>query len=335
MIRRAGRFAVYTGWKLFLKDMQIDPQRVLRLAELPADLFNRDNATLTTQEYFQLWHGVEQAAGQKQVPLMMAECFSAEAFDPPIFACLCSPDFVTAVQRLSLYKPLIGPMLLDIRQQSYSLDLTIECYGYTGQLPRSLAATEVVFFTQIARLATRERIVPRSVTLPHLPENMTAYTDYFGCDISQGDSTAISFSMEDARKPFLTSSAPMWAFFEEGLNKKLADLGSNASTTERVRAVLLEALPSGESGVDYVASKLAMNKRTLQRKLSAEAESFQTVLTAVRTELADHYLGKSALSLGEISFLLGFQEANSFIRAYRSWKGISPGSYREQTLLKA
>nr|WP_248376767.1 helix-turn-helix domain-containing protein [Vibrio cyclitrophicus] len=39
---------------------------------------------------------------------------------------------------------------------------------------------------------------------------------------------------------------------------------------------------------------------------------------------------KSTLSLGDISFLLGFKEANSFIRAYSNWKGVSPGIYREQ-----
>ncbi|MCV3264817.1 helix-turn-helix domain-containing protein [Vibrio harveyi] len=50
----------------------------------------------------------------------------------------------------------------------------------------------------------------------------------------------------------------------------------------------------------------------------------------VRAELADHYLEKSQMSLAEISFLLGFQEVNSFIRAYSTWRGVSPGHYREQ-----
>ena len=97
-----------------------------------------------------------------------------------------------------------------------------------------------------------------------------------------------------------------------------------------MKAVLLEALPSGDSSIEGVAEKLAMSKRTLQRKLSSEKESFQVLLQNVRAELADHYLEKSQMSLGEISFLLGFQESNSFIRAYSSWKGVSPGHFREQ-----
>ena len=64
-----------------------------------------------------------------------------------------------------------------------------------------------------------------------------------------------------------------------------------------------------------------MSKRTLQRKLTSEAESFQSVLQSVRAELADHYLESSKMSLGEIAFLIGFRESNSFIRAYSTWKG--------------
>lgn len=79
-----------------------------------------------------------------------------------------------------------------------------------------------------------------------------------------------------------------------------------------------------------MADKLAISKRTLQRKLTEEAETFQSVLMAMREELAKHYLQKSDMPLGEISYLLGFKEPNSFIRAFSSWKGISPSVYRNQ-----
>ena len=98
-----------------------------------------------------------------------------------------------------------------------------------------------------------------------------------------------------------------------------------------MRAVLLEALPSGESSIEAVAARLAMTKRTLQRKLAAESQNYKLLLQTLRTELAEHYLEKSRLGLNEIAFLLGFKEPNSFIRAYTQWKGIGPGQYRTAT----
>ncbi len=329
-MKRARKFAVSPSWKVLFSDMQIDTAAVLRYAKLPADLFSLENASLSPAEYFQLWEALEQVAGEQEVALLLAQHLSAESFDPPIFASMCSPDLNTALKRLSHYKPLIGPMILDVAVTSKDTRLTIHCYGYEEHIPRSLGMSELVFFTQLSRIATRSNIQPLAIELPDLPSKLELYIDYFGCDVGQGNAVSIRFSAEDAKRPFLTSNAAMWEYFESKLNQKLADLDSTATTVERVRAVLLEALPSGYGSIESVADKLAMSKRTLQRKLTSEAESFQSVLQLVRAELADHYLESSKMSLGEIAFLIGFCESNSFIRAYSTWKGMSPGYYREQ-----
>ncbi|OAJ57090.1 AraC family transcriptional regulator [Paraburkholderia ginsengiterrae] len=329
-MKRANRFVIGTNWRLMLNDMRIDPAAVLAHAGLPADLLHRDDIALSAPDYFRLWRGMELAAGDREVALLLVEHFRAEAFDAPIFASLCSPNFNVAARRLSLYKPLIGPMLLDVDQGLKSTRLTLSIYGAEGRLPHTLSLAELVFFCQLIRVGTREHIVPQAAWLPELPRDIAPYEAYFGCPLRRADRTEICFSAADAARPFLTSNAAMWDFFESRLNQKLADMDARASTAARVRAVLLEALPSGEASIETVADRLAMSKRTLQRKLTSEAESFQGIMTSTRTELADHYLKQSALSLAEISFLLGFQEPNSFIRAYQGWKGMSPGSFRMQ-----
>jgi len=328
-MKRASRFSIPPQWKLMLLDMGIDPQLVLAYAKLPADLYNQAQASVTPSEYFQLWQGVDRAAGDKELPLLLAKNMNAETFDAPIFASICSSNLNVALNRIRQYKPLIGPMMLDLEQNEYATKLTISCYEYHEDLPLSLSLTELVFFTQLARLATRENIIPLALELPELPHNLADYEAYFGCPLTKANKDSIHFKAEDSQKPFLTQNLAMWEFFEDKLNQKLADLDSCANTVDRIRAVLLESLPSGRSSIDHVANTLAMSKRTLQRKLSAEAETYQSVLQSVRGELADHYLQKSKISLGEISFLLGFNEASSFIRAYSAWKGISPGHYRD------
>jgi AraC-like DNA-binding protein len=79
-----------------------------------------------------------------------------------------------------------------------------------------------------------------------------------------------------------------------------------------------------------VAESLAVSKRTLQRRLTAEATSFQLLLNQTREGLALHYLSSSTLSNGEVSLLLGFDDANSFLRAFHQWTGVTPKSFRQQ-----
>jgi AraC-like DNA-binding protein len=331
-MKKATHFTVQRGWKIMLTDMGLNPAHVLALAGLPADLFSRRDATLSPQDYFNLWTGLEQAAGAEELPLLVGQAISVEAFDPPIFASICSPNLNTALERLAKFKPLIGPMTLAVDIGKDQTIATLDCYGYTDQIPRSLGATELVFFTQLARLATREEIVPVLLELPQLPKNGAPYEAYFGNPIRPGKVIRFGFAARDASRPFLTEDAAMWNFFEAELKQRLSDLETETTVMQRVKSALLEMLPSGESTIEEAARRLAMSKRTLQRQLSQESSSYKEVLNSTRQALAQHYLARSVISPPEISFLLGYQDSNSFLRAFKSWTGSTPGEFRTEHL---
>ncbi|USD63399.1 AraC family transcriptional regulator ligand-binding domain-containing protein [Vibrio sp. SCSIO 43140] len=331
-MRRANKFVIPPNWKLLFSDLGLNIEEVLAYAGLPKGLFSQEKIQLSPSQYFQLWRGVDLAAHGKEMPLEFAKVMSLEFFDVPIYAAICTPNLNAAAKRLQEYKPLIGPMLLDIKSTTDFTDLEISCYGYEEPLPLCLNLSELIFFTQLTRLATRQHVKPLQVELPALPSDIAAYESYFGCSITKGDSTRIRFSAKDANTPFLTSNQVMLNCFENELQKQLNEMVGEKQITDRVKSVLLDALPQGQSSIDFVARELAMSKRTLQRKLSTEAQSYQDVLQEVRQSLAQDYLTKSDLPVSEISFLLGFQESNSFIRAYTTWNGQSPNQLRERLI---
>ena len=77
-----------------------------------------------------------------------------------------------------------------------------------------------------------------------------------------------------------------------------------------------------------IADRLAVSTRTLQRRLGDEGTSFQQELSALREELARHYLTNTACSSAEISFLLGYADPSSFYRAFHDWTGVTPERVR-------
>ena len=168
-MKQALRFSVQPTWKVLLHDLGVSPATALRLAGLPGDLFTRPDATLTATEYFRLWHGLERAAGSVDLPLRIGRHISVEAFDPPIFASLCSANLRTALQRLAMFKRLIGPLAMTVESSPSETRVTLDCHGHAGPLPRGLAASELVFLTQLARLGTRQRIVPLRVDVAQAP----------------------------------------------------------------------------------------------------------------------------------------------------------------------
>ena len=328
-MKLASKFQVHPGWRVWLEDMAIDAASLLRIANLPKELLSRDDTYMSKEEYFRFFWALDEIAGELDIALLMADVFAVESFNPPLFASLCSPNFNVALERIQRFKPLIAPMRLE-------LDVTAECTTVricpesAGEsLPRSMVMIELVFFTQLVRTATRKHIDPVVVKSPIQPSNPERYSEYFGTQVEQGEVVELVFKAQDAKAPFLTENAGMWQFFEPELQKRLSKLSAEASTAERVKSALLELIPSGLVSVDNVACELAMSKRTLQRKLTAEGESYQNILSGTRKELAQFYLVKSQTSLAEISYLLGFQETTSFYRAFASWTGQTPEAYRE------
>ncbi|RMF44769.1 MAG: AraC family transcriptional regulator, partial [Deltaproteobacteria bacterium] len=108
------------------------------------------------------------------------------------------------------------------------------------------------------------------------------------------------------------------------------ELDAEASFASKVRSALLELLPSGQRSAEAVAKRLAVSKRTLQRRLADEATTFQIELNQVREQLARHYLANTDLPGAQISFLLGFEDPNSFVRAFHAWTGQTPERLRAQ-----
>ena len=155
-MKQATRFSVQPGWKVLIADLGVNPALVLKLSGLPADLFARKDASLSPADYFRLWHGLEQAAGTDMLPLKIGQHLSVEAFDPPIFASLCSANLNTALQRLSQFKQLVGPLTLTVEITVHQTNVTLDCAGNDEPIPRSLAAAELVLLTQLARFGTRK-----------------------------------------------------------------------------------------------------------------------------------------------------------------------------------
>jgi AraC-like DNA-binding protein len=85
---------------------------------------------------------------------------------------------------------------------------------------------------------------------------------------------------------------------------------------------------SGDTSPGKIALALGMSGRSLQRRLKEQGTSYVQVLRDTRRELAIGHLREQQCSVTEIAFLLGFEDASAFARAFRSWTGVSPSEFR-------
>lgn len=329
MVSAGARDYVIDGtWRTMLKDLGVSPAEVLKRAGLPLDLLHQDSPRLTPAAYYDFWNAVEAAVADPVFPIRICETVSADTFTPLLFAALCSPNLLVAAERAGRHKALVSPMRVTISDEDDLVAMDLSWDHAPPPPPTSLVLKELLVCVHLGRAATREPMCPVEVTSTALPPDLAPYEEFFGAPLRQGPRHRITFTRADATRPFLTSDEAMWKAFQPALRERLGGREGTRSATERVRSALFDALPSGVVGLEEVSRRLATSVRTLQRQIEAEGSSFQHILKETRERLARHYLESTTMTAAEIALLLGYDDPNSFSRAFKAWTGATPRAVR-------
>ncbi len=319
-------FTIDPGWSALLSDMAERPADLLRMARLPEDLFARHRPVLEPDDYYRFWSTMSEALNSEPSALLLGQTLAQTRFSPPLFAALCSPDLTAALTRLAGYKPLIGPIRLEVHDTMGGLEVTM--HAEDTMLPPEITVAQLVSLVHTARQALEKDIRPIAVELLNPPTHPD-YQAYFGRPLRKGPFDRVVFTREDAKSPCLSPETALFDQFEPDLRPRLDALTPDASMSDRVRAVLMEALPGGQAEAATVAKRLGLSTRSLQRRLAAEGTGFKDELQTLRARLARHYLQDAQHhTSAEIAFLLGYEDPNSFIRAFHDWTSTTPEALR-------
>ena len=172
---------------------------------------------------------------------------------------------------------------------------------------------------------------PLSVEFRHEePDDISPYNALFGCPVTFGmPANSVIFSSALLNLPVRDADPHLHQVLLKEAEAQLDRAFVGLPLQQRVRMLLNELLPQGKAQIEYVALRLHVSPRTLQRKLSDEGYTFTTLVSELRQELAERYLSQPHLSLSDIAHLLGFAEQSSFSHAFRNWRGCSPQAFRQ------
>ncbi len=106
---------------------------------------------------------------------------------------------------------------------------------------------------------------------------------------------------------------------------------SHANVAQGVVLEMVQRLASGQVDKETVARRMGISPSTLQRRLAAEGASFRQLLNDTRRDLAERYLQDRQRAIKDVAYSLGFADLSNFTRAFRSWFGVSPREYRNNT----
>jgi AraC-like DNA-binding protein len=99
-----------------------------------------------------------------------------------------------------------------------------------------------------------------------------------------------------------------------------------------VRAFVNDSLATALPTIETAAEASGLSTRTLQRQLAAHGLTYKQLIHQARFNRAVSLLLKRDSQIREIADELGYSHAAHFIRAFRSWTGLSPSEYRSRII---
>lgn len=128
--------------------------------------------------------------------------------------------------------------------------------------------------------------------------------------------------------PLPTQNADLRPWVEARAAESLRAMVADDAVVERVRRLITQELASGDVSLEFVAARLSLSRRTLNRRLAEAGCSFRSILESVREVRAKQLLLDSDLPLTAIADALGFKEQSAFQHAFRKWTGVTPLGFR-------
>jgi AraC-like DNA-binding protein len=235
------------------------------------------------------------------------------------------------LHKLARYKRLACPEKVWLEVEDGEARLRFEWFLADQDPPNFVTDLLFSFILNMAQRGTTKPIRPRRVELTRRRDNEQMLRRYFRCDLRFDAPRDLMVLDETALAlPMVNRNAQLLSVLLPGLELAVAQHNDDTTLVDDVRVAINESMCGARPGVSKVAKQLGMSPRTLQRRLGELGSTYQQLLDDVRRRAARRLLANTDLGIGEVAFLLGFEEMNSFTRAFQSWERTTPAKWREQ-----
>lgn len=190
-------------------------------------------------------------------------------------------------------------------------------YRVTDRLAIGRQTNELLAFgymTDLVRAFAGRNWKPERVVVPGRPASRGAIECAIGAEIADGEVAGIVMPAEllFVRNPNTHGAPPM--------EELPPDSDFMAVVSELARtSLLLES----RARIDWVARRLGMSRRSLQRALAARGVDFHAVLRGVACREACAML-RAGVRVTDIAGALGYSDTAHFTRAFTAWTGKAP-----------
>jgi AraC-like DNA-binding protein len=181
------------------------------------------------------------------------------------------------------------------------------------------------------KILTQGNFLPELVLFRHsATKPIATYRKYFRSPVLFGqDINGVVVKNELMQRKIVHANQQLHNLALDYIKKSLLTEGPEICS--QVRHLIAQSLTDPTLAIAFVADRLAVHERTLQRRLRTSGLTFEAILDSVREQRALELLCKSDLPMARIAELVGYEEQSSFSRACLRWFGRPPSDVRQHS----
>ncbi|RYD66711.1 MAG: AraC family transcriptional regulator [Verrucomicrobiaceae bacterium] len=314
-----------------LETIGLTPSAILRKSGLPLTVYGGDSL-ITSAQNFAIWRAIGELSNDPSIGWKFMSQVETDQYHPTLLAALHARTFGESIERLARYKQLCSAEEFKINPKRDEVAVEVAWPLVADEpVPNLLIDAVFALVLELGRRGTKTRLSPKRVELARRAAPENKFEEYFGCRINyRAGRDVLVLHAKDIERPFVTHNDELLMMLTPQFEQALEDGQSEQSVLDQVKWVLKRLLAGSRPDLSMVAKELGMGERTLQRRITGEGTSFRQLLNDTRRELVHGYLGNPSVEITEAAFLLGYEDPNSFYRAFRSWEGKTPAEWRAE-----
>ena len=327
------RSAGLTGYADLARALGLDPLRLAADARLPVAALSDPDLKIASSSVSRMLEAAARISGAEDFGLRLAEKRQLSNMGAVGLIAREQPTLRKALDVMAQYQWMQNDAVSVRIEEAGDIGVVRLDFDTQGKLAsRQAIELSIGVLCRNIRTLLGERWRPEAVCFRHAPpKKLDTYRRVFGVVPRFGqDFNGIVLPRKELIAP-LAASDPVMARHIERYVQQLA-VNRDRSTQDEAAELVLLLLPTGRCTAAQVAKHMGIDRRTLHRRLGADATTFSVLLDKKRAELSLALMSQGDRSLGAIAEQLGFSGASAFTHWFRRRFKTAPRLYRQNLL---
>ncbi len=316
---------------MFAEQRGCDRSDLLQKSGLATDILDKGRR-LTMDETVKIWGACISETADPFFGLHLGEQVRPSTFHIVGYTLMNSANLSEAFNKLNQYQRLISDGGA-FQRVPVASGVWLVYHPQPGALPFFYHQIDAVLGSVLAfsRWVTGKLVVPIEVSLKRdCASDVEEYMRVFCVKPNfNSDFDGLLISHEMLAHSLLEADEELCDVHERHAKQRLIELNNASSAADQVTLILQRYMCDHNVGRAFVAQKIGISEKGLQRKLFDEGVTFQGIYNHLRKKLALDYVSDTGIPLTDVAMMLGFSDSSAFYRAFKRWTGNTPGEYRE------